>query len=96
MQSCFSPPDVSSAADSAEQGGSPTLPGGKEADGGDSLALEDEEEEEVVSTMMSGEEGEARGKDLEKDTGKNQAFCWEPFLSYFSHFNLSEGRPTNR
>ena len=76
MQSCFSPPDVSSVADPLEQGGSPTLPA-EEADGGDSLALEDEE---GVSTMMSGEEGEARGKDLEKDTGKNQAFCREPFL----------------
>ena len=50
MQSCFPPPDVSSAA---EERDSPTLSVGKGADGGDSLALEEEEEEEGVSTMMS-------------------------------------------
>ncbi len=90
MQSCFSAPDVSSVA---EERDSPTLSGGKGVDGGDSLALEDEE---GVSTMMSGEEGEARGKDLEKDTGKKSSFLWGNISIIFFTFEFVRGKPCQR
>ncbi len=87
MQSCFSAPDVSSVA---EERDSPTLSGGKGADGVDSLALE--EEEEVVSTMMSGEEAEARGKALEKDAGKKSSFLLGTISIIFFTFQFVRGK----